>query len=375
MRSKSKKWLLVAAAVALLGYLVYRSGGSLGLSGFSGAKLWLAVKGTHPSWLVAAMLVIYGCYAVRSLRWEVFQKNLGHAKFWEIYPSTLAGFAAVFLLGRAGEPIRPVLLAKRAKLPLADIFGIWVLERLFDVASMAVIAAIALLVFNGAQHSGDSAVTIAKAARAAGSLLAIGAGGAIAFLIYLRMHGTALLEARLQGWLASAGWRAKLAKIILGFITGIQTVKSAGDLVQAVLYSAIHWGMVLVVYYLVAHSFGGRLGELSFGDNMLVLAFTLVGSAVQLPAVGGGSQALAIFAYTKVFGVESSTAVAAAIVLWLVTFAGCSIAGIPLLIREGVSLGNLRELAEHEKEELDEIAAHGSAGPILERGGKGEKPE
>jgi hypothetical protein len=156
-------------------------------------------------------------------------------------------------------------------------------------------------------------------------------------------------------------------------------VKSAGDLVLAVLYSAIHWGMVLVVYYLVAQSFGGRLAELTLGDCMLVLAFTLVGSAVQLPAVGGGSQALAIFAYAQVFGVESSTAVAAAIVLWLVTFAGCSIAGIPLLIREGVSLGNLRELAEHEKEELEEIAAHGSAGPNAEggvgRGGEGEKPE
>jgi uncharacterized protein (TIRG00374 family) len=375
MNSRSKKWLLVAAALAVLGYLVYRSSGSLGLSGFSGAKLWLAIKGTDPFWLVAAIVVIYGCYAVRSLRWEVFQKNLGHAKFWEIYPSTLAGFASVFLLGRAGEPIRPVLLAKRAKLPLADIFGIWVLERLFDIASMAVIAAIALLVFNGAQHSGDAAVTIAKTARAAGSVLAVGVGGAIAFLIYLRVHGTAILEARLQGWLASASWRGKVAKIILGFITGIQTVKSASDLVLAVLYSAIHWGMVLVVYYLVAQSFGGRLAELTFGDCMLVLAFTLVGSAVQLPAVGGGSQALAIFAYTKVFGVESSTAVAAAIVLWLVTFAACSIAGIPLLIREGVSLGNLRELAEHEKEELEEIAVHGSAGPSVERGGKGEKPE
>ena len=375
MNSRSKKWLLVAAALVPLGYLVYRSSESLGLRDFSAAKLWLAIKGTNPFWLVAAMVVIYGCYAVRSLRWEVFQKNLGHAKFWEIYPSTLAGFTSVFLLGRAGEPIRPVLLAKRAKLPLADIFGIWVLERLFDVASMAVIAAIALLVFTGAQHSGDAAVTIAKTARTAGSVLAVGVGGAIAFLIYLRVHGTALLEARLQGWLASAGWRSKVAKIILGFITGIQTVKSAGDLVLAVLYSAIHWGMVLVVYYLVAQSFGGRLAELTLGDCMLVLAFTLVGSAVQLPAVGGGSQALAIFAYAQVFGVESSTAVAAAIVLWLVTFAGCSIAGIPLLIREGVSLGNLRELAEHEKEELEEIAAHGSAGPTLERGGKGEKPE
>lgn len=371
MNSKSKKWLLIAAVAVVLGYLVYRSSGSLGLSGFSGAKLWAAIRGANPLWLGGAMVLIYGCYALRSLRWQVFQRNLGRAKFWEIYPTTLAGFASVFLLGRAGEPIRPLLLARRAKLPVADIFGIWVLERLFDVASMAVIAAIALLVFNGNDHAGDAAVTIAKAARTAGTFLAIGVGGAIAFLVYLRVHGTALLAARLQGWLADAGWRAKVAKIILGFITGIQTVRSAGDLIAAVLYSAVHWAMVLVVYYFVAQSFGGRLAQLTIGDCMLVLAFTLVGSAVQLPAVGGGSQALAIFAYTKVFGVESESAVAAAIVLWLVTFAGCSIAGIPLLIREGVSLGQLRELAEHEKEELDEIAAHGSA----VSSGKGEKRE
>jgi hypothetical protein len=195
-------------------------------------------------------------------------------------------------------------------------------------------------------------------------------GGAIAFLVYLRLHGTALLESRLQAWVTSPGWRASVAKIILGFIRGIQTVRSWSDLLNAVWLSAVHWSVVLVVYYFLSQSFGGRLAELHWSDCMLVLAFTLVGSAVQLPAVGGGSQALAIFAYTKVFGVESETAVAAAIVLWLVTFAGCSIAGIPLLIREGVSLGKLREMAEHEKEELDEIAAHGSAGS-----GKGEKLE
>jgi uncharacterized protein (TIRG00374 family) len=376
MQSKWKKWLLLAAVVAVLGYLVYRSSGSLGLTGFSGAKLWAAISGTNPIWLTAAIVLIYGCYALRSLRWEVFQRNLGHAKFWEIYPTTLAGFAAVFLLGRAGEPIRPLLLARRAKHPVADIFGIWVLERLFDVASMAVIAAIALLVFKGSAHSGDAAITIAKAARTAGSFLAVGVGGAIAFLIYLRLHGTALLEKRLEGSVKAPGWRAGVAKIILGFIRGIQTVRSAGDLIAAVLYSAIHWALVLVVYYCVAQSFGGRLAELSMGDNTLVLAFTLVGSAVQLPTVGGGSQAMAIFAYWKVFEVQKETATAAAIVLWLVSFAACAIAGIPLLIREGVSLGQLRQLAEQEKEELEEIAAHGSAGtsaePGVGPGGKGE---
>jgi len=75
--------------------------------------------------------------------------------------------------------------------------------------------------------------------------------------------------------------------------------------------------------------------------------------------VGGGAQALAIFAYTQVFGVEKEPAVAAALVLWLVTFASCSFAGVPLLIHEGFSFGQLRELAEHEKEELAEEAARG----------------
>ena len=360
MTSRSKKWIFFAILILIAGYLVYRSSGSLGLSGFSAAKLWAAIRGANPLWLVGGVILIYGCYALRSLRWQVFQRNLGRARFWEIYPATLAGFSAVFLLGRAGEPIRPLLLAKRAKHPVADIFGIWVLERLFDVASMAVIAAIALIVFKGSAHSGEAAEVIAKAARTAGMFLAAGVGGAIAFLIYLRLHGTALLEARLQGWRESPGWRSSLAKIVLGFITGIQTVRSAGDLLWSVVYSALHWFIVLEVYYCVAQSFGGRLAELTFGDCMLVLAFTLVGSAVQLPAVGGGSQALAIFAFTKVFGVDAETAVAAAIVLWLVTFAGCAIAGIPLLIREGVSLGQLRELAAQEKAELKEIAAHGT---------------
>jgi len=41
------------------------------------------------------------------------------------------------------------------------------------------------------------------------------------------------------------------------------------------------------------------------------------------------------------------------------------------LIREGVSLGQLRELAEQEKEVLTEIASHANAATS----GKGEKPE
>ena len=176
---------------------------------------------------------------------------------------------------------------------------------------------------------------------------------AIGVLVYLRLHGTAVLERRMQGWLAAHGWRGGVARTLLGFARGVQTIRTWGDLLFAVVLSAAHWLLVIAIYYLVGLGFGGKLATLRFQDAMLVLVFTLVGSAVQLPGVGGGSQALTIFAYTKLFNIEPETAVAAALVLWVITFASCAIAGVPLLIKEGLSIGDLRRLRAQEDEELD----------------------
>jgi hypothetical protein len=40
-------------------------------------------------------------------------------------------------------------------------------------------------------------------------------------------------------------------------------------------------------------------------------------------------------------------------VIWLITFASCAVAGVPILIKEGLSLGELRSMRAHEGEELD----------------------
>jgi glycosyltransferase 2 family protein len=356
MRFSPRKIILLVCIGIGAGFLFYHFRAMLSPSQFSGAKVLHAVREANPFYLTLSLITIYVCYAVRALRWQSFQKHVGRSNFWDIYRMTLAGFAAVFLLGRPGEPVRPVLLARQGRIPIADTFGIWALERLFDVASMAVIAAIALLIFKSGQHTGDAAAAVQRTARTAGALLSAGLAGAIALLVFLRIHGTSVLERRLGDWLAVGGVRGQIGKIILGFIRGTQTVRSWQDLVSAVFYSGVHWFLVLVVSFLITRSFAGRLGELRLSDCMLLLAFTLVGSIVQLPAVGGGSQALAIFAFTRVFGVESESAVAAAMVIWLVTFAGCSLAGVPLLLHQGLSLGKLREFAEQEKE-LQAVAA------------------
>jgi len=360
MRPWSRKLLLTAVALLILGFVIYRSRGFFHFADFSGAKLLHAIRDANLFLLFLSILAIYGCYALRSLRWKVFQQNLGPSHFWNIYAMTLAGFSAIFLLGRAGEPIRPLLLARKEKLPVSGMFGIYVLERLFDAASTAVIAAIGLLLFQNHATAGEMTGTLQTAAKTTGSILFAGVLAAAAILIYLRLHGTVLLERRLQTVIARHGWRARAAGILLGFARGVQTIRSPGQLALAVLYSTAHWFLVLLVYLWVSHSFGGRLASISIGDAMLVMAFTLVGSAVQVPGVGGGSQAGSIIAYTAIFGVEREPAVAAAIVLWLISFAMCSLAGVPLLIREGWSIGELRQMAESEK------AAESARGEIAE---------
>jgi uncharacterized protein (TIRG00374 family) len=349
MRASSRKLLIAAVVLGVLAFVVYRARGLFHFSDFSGAKLVHALRDANFFLLAISVIAIYGCYALRSLRWKVFQQNLGPSHFWNIYAMTLAGFSAVFLLGRAGEPIRPLLLARKEKLPVSGMFGIYVLERLFDAASAAVIAAIGLLLFQAHAHAGETTSKLQTAAKTTGSALFAGVLGAAVLLVYLRLHGTALLERRLKTVIASHGWKAKFATIVLEFARGVQTIRSWGQLALAVLYSTVHWFLVLLVYLWVSHSFGGKLASITLSDAMLVMAFTLVGSAVQAPGVGGGSQAGSFIAYTAIFGVQSEPALAAAIVLWLISFAMCSVVGVPLLVREGWSLGELRQMAKSEE--------------------------
>jgi len=364
MQTSSRKLVAVLIGLLVLGFVVYRSSGMPHLGDFSGTKLLQAVRNANPFLLILSVVAIYGCYAIRSLRWKVFQQNLGPSHFATIYGLTLAGFSAIFLLGRAGEPVRPLLLARKEKLPVSGVFGIYVLERLFDLASAAVIAAIGLLLFKSNAQAGGAASKLEVAARTTGLFFSVGVVGAIAFLVYLRLHGSALLERKLQGWVKAPGWRASVAGMLMGFVRGVQTIRSGKDLALSIAYSGAHWFLVLLVYLWVSHSFGGAFSRISLGDAMLVMAFTLVGSAVQLPGVGGGSQVASFLAYTAIFGVESEPAAAASIVLWLITFAGCSLVGVPLLIHEGFSLGKLREMAEHEKEAAAKgVARQGESAP------------
>jgi uncharacterized protein (TIRG00374 family) len=370
MRATLRRLFIALIILAALIALAYQSRHKIHLADFTWRKFIESVGQANIWLLLLSLAAIYGCYAIRAIRWQRFCRYLGPATFLNTFRGTLMGFAAIFVLGRAGEPVRPLLLARKDRLPVASMFGIFFLERFCDFAAAAALACLSLLVFpNRLSDAGADMDWVGHARH--GAWLLLGALiGLTAVLFYYRLHGAAALDRGLERWRGSGGMKLRFASAISGISEGLQAIRTQSDLWAAIGYTAAHWVLAVLIYMWVSQAFSGAFvhSDMNFWGAMLLLAVTLVGSVLQLPGIGGGAQIASIVALTSIFGVEQEPAIAIAAVLWIITFAGCTLVGIPLLIHEGMSLGELRQLARAEAE-AEEAGKH-----ITVPGANGAKP-
>ncbi len=359
MRGTVRRFIVALVVLAALGALAYQSRHKIHLADFTWRKFIQSVGQANIWLLLLAIIGIYGCYAIRAVRWQRFCRYVGPTTFVNTFAGTVMGFAAIFVLGRAGEPVRPLLLAKKDKLPVASMFGIFFLERFSDFAAAAVLACLSLLVFPNKLSDAGADMTWVAGARSGAWLLLGMLSALVALLLYYRLHGAAVVDRGLERWRGIGGIRSRFASAITGISEGLQAIRTLPDLWAAIFYTALHWVLAVMVYQAVTNAFGESFPtvDMNFSSCMLLLAVTLVGSVLQLPGVGGGAQIASFIGLTKIFGVDQEPAAAIAVVLWLITFASCTLAGIPLLIHEGMSMGELRKLAKAE-DAAEEVGQH-----------------
>src|SRR5208337_4827932 len=82
----------------------------------------------------------YFAYVLRAVRWKIFLRPVRkETSILGLIPPTVVGFAALALLGRPGELIRPYLIARRVNLSLSSQLAVWTVERIFDIAAFTVL--------------------------------------------------------------------------------------------------------------------------------------------------------------------------------------------------------------------------------------------
>jgi hypothetical protein len=92
-----------------------------------------------------------------------------------------------------------------------------------------------------------------------------------------------------------------------------------------------------------------HLANMDVAHVLLLMGFSMIGSVVQLPAVGGGSQLAVISALQVIYGIPPELALSCGILLWLVTFMSCVPVGLAFAHQGHLSLRKLSK-ASHEQD-------------------------
>jgi glycosyltransferase 2 family protein len=340
--------VIVLAVLCLLIYLQVHT-----WKKFDWATFWSNTSHVRWTYVVFSVVLTYLAYVLRAIRWRIFLKPLCETTTARLLAPQFIGFAGLALLGRPGEMIRPYLIARREDITFSSQVAVWLVERIFDMGSVAVMFVVVGFIGDPLWPRLPDHHIQAEARWSAGIFLC-GILVLAAVALLLRRSGYAIadyLKMRLEQ--RSPKFAHGLHAKLVSFTDGLETISDASSFLQLVLWSALMWWMTALSYWLITHAYGGELAELGAASIMLLLISAMFGSLIQLPGVGGGSQLATIAVLNKIFGVDNEIAVSCGMLIWVCSFMSVVPVGLLLAHRERLSL---RAVAAAEQKEEAALA-------------------
>jgi glycosyltransferase 2 family protein len=334
MRPRVRTALILLVTVGLLAFF---------LRGADMAGVWAETRRADARLLALALVATFGTYVIRAWRWQSMLAPLGPTRFSTALRTTIIGFAASAILpARAGELLRPYLLARRERLNATAAFATIIIERLIDLATVLVLFGVfVFLVPAGAVTGDDGALAHVKFW---GGLAAVGALAGLALLFFLAGHPERLGRAALRvERILPARIAALVARFVETFAQGLAVMRSPVRLLEALALSLPLWLTIALQIWLTSQAFHITF---PYTGTFLVVLLLVVGVAVPTPGQIGGFHAAYQIAVTTFFAVPADRAVGAAIVLHAISFLPVLGVGLVLMAREGLTFAGARELAE-----------------------------
>jgi glycosyltransferase 2 family protein len=330
--------IVMLLILAVLVYLQYRHWRT-----FDWATFWSQTHRIKKIHVLHGIALIYLAYGLRALRWKIFLKPVRpKTTVAQLISPTLVGFAGLALLGRAGEFIRPYLIARRTELSFSSQLAVWAVERIFDGGAFAVLMALAIFL-PSALPSIPHPEYYVKFREAGFVLIAIVVVTTLSAILIGRNEEAAglFVEGICRHFPRNLG--ARLAQKVREFGAGLNTIHGPLSLLWLALVSVGMWYTIALAYQEVTHAYGMDALEIPVSQLLILIFASMVGSLLQLPAVGGGSQMATIAILSSVFDVPPELAASCGILLWLVTFASVVPVGLVLAHHERLSLRKLSQ--------------------------------
>ncbi len=311
----------------------------IGLLGFFLSRVPLAEIGRQIAkisipWLLASIALSLFVFVLRALRWMWILRPVGRAPFYPAFRATAIGFAANTVLpARAGEVLRPALLARECGLPFPALLASILFERVLDALAQLVFFGMALASPDAARMGslGSNRVRVLAVAVAAVAV-------AVALFAVVWRGATERAVGRIFRILPER-FRPAASRIAHTFLDGFASLKTPRLALLVGAGSIAMWLVINVQIYCVIRAFGL---ELPISAAYVVTTAAVLGLVVPTPGGVGGYHAAVQFALTDVFQVPIAAATGVALIAHAVSFVPISIIGFGLFAvspsrREGLA--------------------------------------
>lgn len=308
------------------------------------------MKGARFDLLLLAVTLTFVMALVRAERWQYLLAPLGHTRFWVAFRTTILGFAVSYILpARAGEVVRPYLLARKERLPATAVFATVIVERMLDLVAVLLL----LGVFFAVLQRGEAAAApwLYQAILFGGLAIApVGIGILVTMFMMAghpeRLHGLVLKMERVLP--------SRLARAVAGFARtfaeGLAVVRRPRRLVIAMLWSLVLWLAIAGQLWVIVRAF-----DIAFppAGALVITAMLVVGVAVPTPGGVGGTHEALRLGLTSFYAADNDAAVGAAIVQHAVNFVPYLALGLLFLAQDGLNMTRLRELSDTARHDVD----------------------
>ena len=294
--------------------------------------------------LLVGIGLTYLSYILRAVRWRILLKSTCKTTITRLIAPQFIGFSGLALLGTAGEMIRPFIIAKKERLRFASQFAVWGVERIFDIGAFALMLALSFLSpdlralrFYRGLREGAFALIVLVFALIVGAVLTKRYGDRIGRFLYDLFVGVA------------PKFADHVRDKIRSFSEGLATIQDLPSALQLIALSILIWIPIVFAYYVITHAYGGKLATLTLPQQVVLMGSSVLGSMLQLPAVGGGQQVASVALLHWGFGIEQELAVSCGILIWAVTYMAVVPIGLLLAHREHLSIRSVAEAEQLER--------------------------
>ena len=340
-KPKYRKYIEFTGLCLLAAALLWWFGRSLNWSEVS-----TAVRRSNPYLLLGATSIVCLIYVLRSFRWGALLRPVAPSRFADLFAATTIGFGTVFLIGRAGEVVRPVVLPMRDPRvrPSASVVTIMV-ERIYDTVAVVVLFAANLLWFIPPASLQKDFTKV----RVTGLALLIATALGLAALTWYRKRSALVISCVIGVFERFSFVPQRLVKLFIGTLEqlarALRVLVNLAELAETIGWTLLIWLAIAFANLLIISAFGVHFG---LSETIFVLGWALAGSLVPTPGGAAGAFHAATAAGLLFLGVERETAAAIAIAMHIIDFGPAVLFGFVYLIRGDLNFSKLRALTSSE---------------------------